>query len=157
MKYLTILFSIILLIFSCVRPTPTKANDIFRTQVLSTLAFKGDTLKQMEILLAKLDSNNISFEKFIAHSCYELSDSVSTVVEKKFPRGMENGDKEASEYHYQLLSKAIDDYGLQFGIDKKLNDFSSMMFVVYEPIKQYCNNYRAHLEPENSIIKDSFK
>ena len=156
MKFLLLLITV-LGIFSCKSNTSSKANDHFKKEVLSTITFKGDTLQQMESLLAKLDSHNVSYEKFIAHSCYELSDSISEVVENKFPKGMENGNEEATNYHYELLSKAISDYGLQYGVNNELNDFSTVMFVIYEPIKSYCNDYRNQLIKEPEEIKDSFK
>lgn len=123
-----------------------KPNDILRENVLNSLSFGGDTLKRFDSILTQLDTFGVSFQEYIAHGHYELSDSVDKVIEARFPDGMSSNDKKAIDAHHELLHNAIVKYDNSLRLNEQQTAFAEWMFVVYDPIKIFCNDYRYQKE-----------
>jgi hypothetical protein len=156
MRYIYLAISLALLLFvAACNQSSSKDNNVddvslanydFRNDVLLRMNLSKDTLLMMDTVLNKLDARGVSFPKFIAHAYYELSDSVSVLAEKKFAKeNLTMNIKQQDFYHkfhYEELSKAINNYELSMGIDEKLSTTIEYIFVSYDEIKAYCNNWR---------------
>jgi hypothetical protein len=156
MRYIFLATNLVLLLFvAACNQTSSKDNNVddvslanydFRNDVLLKMKLSKDTLMIMDTILNKLDAKGVSFPKFIAHAYYELSDSISLLAEKKFAKeNLTMNIKQEDFYHkfhYEELSKAINTYEASMGIDEKLSNTIEYIFVSYEPIKSYCNDWK---------------
>jgi hypothetical protein len=128
------------------------ANYDFRNDVLLKMKLSNDTLVIMDTVLNKLDARGVSFPKFISHAYYELSDSVSILATKKFAKESLTMHIQQEDFyhnfHYKELSKAINNYELSMGIDEKMSKTIEYIFVSYDEIKSYCNNWRQENKKE---------
>lgn len=133
-----------------------KANDAFRIAVLPDLTLSKDTAVALTKILEQLDSKHVSFQEYIAHGHYELSDSVTRVVAQKIP---DEKNQAAVDLHYKLLSSAIEDYNKRLGLNNVQARLAEFMFVSYDPIKTFCNDFRNSrpAEEEFTIKENSIK
>ncbi|MBN9298322.1 MAG: hypothetical protein J0I41_15055 [Filimonas sp.] len=129
-----------------VEAVSTKPNNLLRGNVLNALSFGGDTLKKFDSILNQLDAFGVSFQEYIAHGHYELSDSVDKIIEARFPDGMSSSDKKAIDAHHELLHNAIVKYDNSLRLNEQQTAFAEWMFVAYDPIKIFCNDYRYQKE-----------
>lgn len=133
MKKLFILF-ILLLVISCKKEI--KANDNFRKTVIANIDIQKDTLLIFNKLLDNLDKNNITFCEYFNHTHYEIQDSCSQILNKKY----ENIDIGTEYYdeHYLIVSTAINKYEKKLAIDESVSNLAQYVEVTNDAIKSYC-------------------
>lgn len=133
MKKICIVF-IALLAISCKKEI--KANDNFRETVLTNIDMQKDSLLIFNKLLDNLDKHNISFCEYFNHTHYEIQDSCSALLNKKY----ENLDIgiEYYEEHYKMVSNAINKYEKQLAIDENVSNLAQYVGVTNDAIKNYC-------------------